>query len=92
MAPSLCTSLDDQQRNQLLEIARQSIQSGLTTGQALKFDVTELDSELADKTAVFVTLLQRGQLRGCIGSFEAVESLAQAVATAAFNAASILSR
>ena len=87
MAPSLCTSLDDRQRKQLLDIARQSIQTGLATGQALRFDATVLDSDLASKTAVFVTLLQRGQLRGCIGSLEAVESLAQAVATAAFNAA-----
>ena len=87
MAPSLCISLDDRQQTQLLDIARQSIQAGFASDQALRFDPARLESDLGSESAVFVTLSKQGQLRGCIGSLEAREPLAQAVATAAFNAA-----
>lgn len=87
MAPSPWISLETRQQTQLLDIARQSISSGFETGQALRFDSSRIDQVMAAKTAVFVSLLKQGQLRGCIGSLEATESLAQAVSTAAFNAA-----
>ena len=87
MAPSHCISLDDCQQTRLLDIARQSIQAGFTSDQALRFDPARLESDLGTESAVFVTLFKLGQLRGCIGSLEAREPLAQAVATAAFNAA-----
>ena len=87
MAPSLWISLSDQQQAQLLDLARQSIRAGFNTDQASRLDSVQPETAFGTKAAVFVTLLVKKQLRGCIGSLEAEESLAQAVATAAFNAA-----
>ena len=86
MAPSLCIDLDAEQQAQLLAIARASIQAGLVNGNPLQLD-DDFDPVLKRKSAVFVTLMRNGMLRGCIGSLEASEPLAQAVATASFNAA-----
>ena len=87
MPPSLCIELSDSERARLLEIARQSISSGLTSGKALQVDVARIDANLQTVAAVFVTLTRAGQLRGCIGSPQAREPLAQAVANSAFSAA-----
>lgn len=87
MPPSLCIELSVSEQNRLLDIARQSIHSGLATGKALQLDLAQLEDSLQIKSAVFITLTRSGELRGCIGSLQAVEPLAQAVATSAFNAA-----
>ena len=87
MPPSLCIELSDSEQARLLEIARQSISSGLTSGRALQVDVARADANLQTVAAVFVTLTRAGQLRGCIGSLQAREPLAQAVANSAFSAA-----
>ncbi len=87
MPPSPCIELNRRERARLLEIARRSIRHGLDTGAAFRVDPGELDGRLARVSAVFVTLLRDGRLRGCVGSLEASAPLAQAVATSAFNAA-----
>lgn len=87
MPLSLCIELSDSEQANLLDIARQSIRYGLTSGRALRLDVSQLDEKLQTHAAVFITLTQSGKLRGCIGSLQAVEPLAQAVAASAFNAA-----
>ncbi len=87
MRPSLCVDLSADEQIRLLDIARQSIHSGLESGRALQLDVTDFDDNLLVETAVFITLTRFGDLRGCIGSLQAIDPLVQAVASSAFNAA-----
>lgn len=87
MPPSLYIDLSAGEQARLLEIARQSISSGLASGSALQLDVAQLDASLQTAAAVFITLMRGGELRGCIGSLQAQEPLAQAVANSAFGAA-----
>ena len=79
--------LNQEQRRQLLRIARRSIES-VFEGKRLDIDLASLDEALRRPAGAFVTLHERGgELRGCIGSIEAVAPLAQAVASSAVNAA-----
>jgi len=87
MVPSFCISLTGSEQGQLLEIARQSIESGLAVGSALQLDIDNLSGRFSTLSGTFVTLTQSSQLRGCIGSLESTDPLAQSVANAAFNAA-----
>jgi AmmeMemoRadiSam system protein A len=87
MPPSLCIELSDAEQARLLDIARESIADGLASGGALQVDPSLMEENLQGRAAVFVTLTRSGELRGCVGSLQAVEPLAQAVATSAFNAA-----
>ena len=87
MVPSFCISLNEPEQGQLLEIARQSIESGLAVGSALQLDIDNLSGSFSTLSGTFVTLTQSSQLRGCIGSLESTDPLAQSVANAAFNAA-----
>jgi AmmeMemoRadiSam system protein A len=87
MPPSLCIELSDSEQTRLLDIARQSISSGLAAGKVLQLDLVQLEDSLQIEAAVFITLTRSGELRGCVGSLQAVEPLAQAVVTSAFNAA-----
>lgn len=79
--------LNPQQRQQLHDIARDSIQYGLTHGVALAVDFKHLDKELQANRATFVTLNKGDQLRGCIGMLTPVRPLAEDVAQNAFMAA-----
>lgn len=69
--------------NSLLHIARNAI------GERFAFPAQAVEQfpELAEAAATFVTLTQRGQLRGCIGSLEAHRPLARDVAENAVAAA-----
>jgi AmmeMemoRadiSam system protein A len=87
MPPSPCVELDAAGQSRLLEIARESIEQGLTLDSVPRIDLEALDASLRAAAATFVTLTQSGALRGCIGSLQALDPLAQAVANAAFNAA-----
>ncbi len=83
--PSTELSVEDQQA--LRQIARASIEYALENGKPLRPDPAELSEVLLAPGACFVTLLQDGSLRGCIGSLEAVRPLAEDVAENAFAAA-----
>jgi AmmeMemoRadiSam system protein A len=78
--------LGDDERAQLLALARESIAASLE-GRALRS--LPLAPQLREKGGAFVTLAQRsdGELRGCIGFVEAVRPLSEAVAEAARLAA-----
>jgi len=79
--------LNPDQRTQLLRIARSSIEAVLD-GRRPELDLASLDDDLRRPSGAFVTLNERtGDLRGCIGSIEAVAPLAQAVSSSAVNAA-----
>mgnify|MGYP003880239451 CR=1 FL=1 len=77
--------LKPENQKRLLEIARQSIAAQL--GGQPPPRVAVADPELTTPAAVFVTLTQRGQLRGCIGTTEPRAPLHQAVAELAVEAA-----
>ncbi|MBU1125562.1 MAG: AmmeMemoRadiSam system protein A [Candidatus Omnitrophica bacterium] len=54
------------QRKRLLTLARESLETYLSTGK--KLEVTETDPLLLKVMGAFVTLSKSGQLRGCIGN------------------------
>lgn len=74
-------------KRKLLELARQSIQCGLTHGEASSVDIEAYQPILIKPGAAFVTLEKHGELRGCIGSIEAHRPLVEDVARNAWNAA-----
>lgn len=102
MALTASTSpwLNKAQQQQLLALARSSIEWGLESRERLQ--AAECDSRLQTPGGCFVTLhsldlnsldlnsldaAQCKKLRGCIGSLEAQQALGQAVADAAYGAA-----
>ncbi len=58
-------ALNNEQKKELLRIARQTVETFVRTGQMPEFKVT--DKRLAWKEGAFVTLRKNEQLRGCIG-------------------------
>ena len=87
MALSFCIDITPEEKRQLLEIAQQSIDSGLNGAEVPRVDSSQLGGNLNNKLASFVTLTQDNELRGCMGSLQATEALAQSVANTAYNAA-----
>lgn len=80
--------LTKQQGQVLIRLVRQTICDKLQLPYADGPTEEELrDPDLLQHCGVFVTLNKRGQLRGCIGSLTAVESIADGVRRHALNAA-----
>jgi len=77
--------LSESQRKRLLDIARQSINDYLSSGK--RADFKESDEALNLKRGAFVTLREKGSLRGCIGSFTSSEPLYKVIAQMAVEAA-----
>lgn len=75
-------------RRALLEVARCAVQVavGAASGWALESTV-RCAAEPELQAAVFVTLTEGGQLRGCMGTLNAVQPVAEAVAVAAMTVA-----
>lgn len=71
----------------LIDICRKSIFSGLTTGQPLQVEISDFAEVLQQSGASFVTLEIDGQLRGCIGSIIANQSLIEDISKNAFASA-----
>ncbi len=80
-------SLNKAEKNQLLAIARDSIQHGIDSNEPLIVNLQDYSAALNEKGASFVTLELNHQLRGCIGMLDAIRPLAQDVAENAFAAA-----
>ena len=87
MPHSPCVDIDRTGQNLLLSIARQAIEDGIALDAAPRIELEPLAAPLKIESAVFVTLTQSGALRGCVGSLQALDPLAQAVSNSAFNAA-----
>jgi len=80
--------LSEQQGHLLVRLARQTIEQHLGVSPALLISDEELaQPDLLQKRGVFVTLHKRGDLRGCIGSLAAVETIVDGVRRNALNAA-----
>jgi AmmeMemoRadiSam system protein B/AmmeMemoRadiSam system protein A len=78
-------SLSPEDRTKLLEIARKTIECGLSGDRLPDFGVTS--DALIEPRGVFVTLYKNGELRGCIGNTERTDPLYIAVEKAAVGAA-----
>lgn len=76
-----------EQRLTLLQIARQSIHNGLENNRPLHPDMAGFEEALLEPRASFVTLHLDGELRGCIGTTEAVAPLVNSIADNAWRAA-----
>ena len=72
----------------LLRLARDTVAHYMKTGEHLQADPAkyELTAALKSPGAAFVTLKNRGDLRGCIGHIVAVEPLYQSIINNACNA------
>ena len=79
--------LDPLHRSQLLQLARQSIEHGLSMGTPLAVTAKEFHQELQQLGAAFVTLHKNKILRGCVGTLEARQPLICDIANNAFAAA-----
>ncbi len=73
------TRLEPRSRDLLLETAAQAIEAGLAAVGQPRPDLTGLPGELRRARASFVTLTIEGRLRGCCGTLEAREPLAEDV-------------
>jgi AmmeMemoRadiSam system protein A len=79
--------LNDTQKQQLHEIAKNSIINGIQTGEPMTINLNDYDEDLQTRRATFVTLHEHNQLRGCIGILEPIRPLAEDIAHNAFAAA-----
>ncbi|MGV1099235.1 AmmeMemoRadiSam system protein A [Thiovibrio sp. JS02] len=82
--------LSARQGKALLRLARRAISQELgmlPAGQEDDPDQTLKDNALQARRGTFVTLKKRGELRGCIGSLAASESIVEGVRSNALNAA-----
>jgi len=82
---SINLSTDDQKT--CLQIAKDSIISGLENNKALAITSSDFSTGLQQQLACFVTLHLNGELRGCIGALEAYQPLINDVSEHAFAAA-----
>lgn len=71
----------------LLEMAHQSIEQGFTSRRPFKPDLEQYDDILKQPRATFVTLKINSNLRGCIGTTQAIDPLLTSVADSAYKAA-----
>lgn len=78
-------NLTDEEKSELLKIARESIECKLKGKPIPEFEPST--PELREKRGVFVTLNKNGELRGCIGYIQPIKPLYQAVSEMALEAA-----
>ena len=79
--------LTAEEKQTLLELARQALESGVRGQKLPTLDSKSLSPRLQEDGASFVTLTIDGNLRGCIGALEAYQPLAEDVREHAVAAA-----
>lgn len=77
--------LNEEEKKELLRIARRTIEEYLRTGKKLKFE--ESSANLIRECGAFVTLKRGGELRGCIGNIKGQKPLYLTVRDMAIAAA-----
>jgi len=82
-------NLTQKQGQALVAFARHSIQERVTRSPEMDETISEIlqDQRLQEKQCTFVTLHQDSQLRGCIGTLTASESIVEGVKRNSLNAA-----
>jgi uncharacterized protein len=84
MIPEL---LNPEERNLLLKLARQALETGVRGELLPPLDLQVLPAMLRENGAAFVTLTKDGELRGCIGALDACQPLVDDVQEHAIAAA-----
>jgi uncharacterized protein len=79
--------LTSDERNILLKLARQAMESAVRGARLESIDLEGLPESLRQLGASFVTLTSEGELRGCIGALEPQTALAEDVREHAIAAA-----
>ena len=79
--------LNQQAQQQLVQLAKESVEYGLKHGEQMSVDVNDYPLELTHTRATFVTLKINNQLRGCIGTLTAHAPLVIDIADNAYSAA-----
>jgi len=79
-------NLTGDDKTTLLKIARKTIQEYIKNKKVPEIDRKLLSSNLSTPTGAFVTLKEKGELRGCIGSFQASQPLYSTVQSMAVAA------
>jgi AmmeMemoRadiSam system protein A len=79
--------LTNEERVILLQLAREALIEGVQDRTLVPLDLESLPPQLTQLGATFVTLTANRELRGCIGSLEAVRPLAEDVRVHAVAAA-----
>jgi AmmeMemoRadiSam system protein A len=79
--------LTDQEKQTLLKLAREALQHGVAGHTMPALKPLQMTQSLRAEGASFVTLTIDGELRGCIGSLEPYQSLAEDVRQHAVGAA-----
>jgi AmmeMemoRadiSam system protein A len=77
--------LSKQEKNRLVQIARQSMENYLQKAKAPSFDISS--NNLKKQKGAFVTVKVNGQLAGCIGRIEADIPLYETISKMAIEAA-----
>jgi uncharacterized protein len=80
-------TLTDSDKKILLQLARRSIVLAVDHQPVPQLNLQDYSAALREDGAAFVTLTQRGRLRGCIGALEAYQPLVQDVCEHAAAAA-----
>ncbi len=78
--------LTSDDKESILHIAEESVQSMILHGVINPLTEQFSEGRLNEKGGAFVSLYVKGELRGCIGSFEGDTSLAEAVTRSASSA------
>lgn len=79
--------LTPDEKQLLLREARQALEIGVRGGKLKPLDQASLSPRLRSNGAAFVTLTEKGQLRGCIGALQAYQPLVEDVREHAVAAA-----
>ncbi len=79
--------LSIEERRILLRLARRSIEMAINARSLPRLILSDYSAPLREQGASFVTLTDRGELRGCIGALEAYQPLVQDVCEHAAAAA-----
>lgn len=80
-------NLNEEEKVELLKIARKTISEYLLSKNASIIDEKKLPANLLVPAGAFVTLKEKGQLRGCIGNFNPEKSLYKVVQSMAIASA-----
>lgn len=78
---------DQQQREQMLDVAQTAIRTALQSGRVVVPDLEDLPAFLHGPGCSFVTLRRDGELLGCIGALQPYQPLGQDIAGHALAAA-----
>lgn len=80
-------TLSEDEKNELLELAKLSLYEATTNHKRVKIDESKISSKLKTPLGAFVTLNKNKNLRGCIGRFEPNQPLYEVVIDMAIAAA-----